>query len=252
MTGTPREPRSPRATRLPDLPAGGFSARLDRTRAALVDDSGADVSCGECTACCTTSHFVHVRPDETGTLARIPRELLFAAPGLPPGNVLLGYDKHGRCPMLVADGCSIYEHRPLTCRNYDCRVFAAAGIAADQQAITLRARRWKFDYPARDDRDRHASVRAAAAFLRTHAGEFPAAAALRDPVHVAILAVKVYEVFAGGSPGEPGAAAGESGAASDVPGAAADASGAAADARLVKAVLAAGERFEARRDAVSA
>ena len=222
----PSKPESRRTTRLPDLPAGGFSAWLRRTRIALVDESGADVACGECIACCTTSHFVHVRPDETDALAHIPRELLFAAPGLPPGNVLLGYDKNGRCPMVTGDGCSIYEHRPLTCRNYDCRVFAAAGIAADQQAITQRTRRWKFAYPAQDDRDRHASVRAAAAFLQAHAGSFPAEAALRDPMHVAILAVKVCEVFAGG----------------DAPGA----SGAASDAQIVKAVLEAGERFETR------
>ena len=222
----PSEPHSPHTTRLPDLPAGGFSAWLRRTRIALVDESGADVPCGECIACCTTSHFVHVRPDEADALAHIPRELLFAAPGLPRGNVLLGYDENGRCPMVAGDGCSIYEHRPLTCRNYDCRVFAAAGIAADQQAITQRSRRWKFGYPAQDDRDRHASVRAAAAFLQAHAGSFPAAAALRDPMHVAIFAVKVCEVFAG----------------SDAPGT----SGVAADGEIVKAVLEAGERFEAR------
>jgi hypothetical protein len=225
----PSKPHSPHTTRLPDLPAGGLSAWLRRTRIALADESGADVSCGECTACCTTSHFVHVRPDETDALAHIPRELLFAAPGLPRRNVLLGYEENGRCPMVTSDGCSIYEHRPLTCRNYDCRVFAAAGIAADQQAITQRTRRWKFAYPAQDDRDRHASVRAAAAFLQAHAGSFPAAAALRDPMHVAILAVKVCEVFAGG----------------DAPGA----SGVASDGEIVKAVLEAGERFEARRGA---
>ena len=224
-------PRKPQSPRTPELPAGGFSEWLCRTRSALVDESGADVPCGGCSACCTTSHFVHVRPDETDTLAHIPHELLFPAPGLPRGNVLLGYDKAGRCPMLTGDLCSIYEQRPLTCRNYDCRVFAAAGIAADQQAITLRTRRWKFGYAAQDDRDRHASVRAAAAFLQTHTGSFPAAAALRDPMHVAILAVKVCDVFAGG--GAPGA------------------SGGALDAEIVKAVMKAGARFEARRDAGS-
>ncbi len=71
-----------------DLPAGGFSSWLRRTRVALLEEDGADVPCGECSACCTTSHFVHVRPEETQTLARIPRELLFPAPGLPDGNVL--------------------------------------------------------------------------------------------------------------------------------------------------------------------
>lgn len=71
-----------------DLPAGGFSSWLRRTRVALLEEDGADVPCGECSACCTTSHFVHVRPEETQTLARISRELLFPAPGLPDGNVL--------------------------------------------------------------------------------------------------------------------------------------------------------------------
>ena len=28
-------------------------------------------------------------------------------------------------------GCSIYDHRPRTCRTFDCRVFAAAGVAVD-------------------------------------------------------------------------------------------------------------------------
>ena len=80
-----------------DLPAGGFSSWLRCTRVALIEGDQADVPCGECCACCKTSHFVHIGPDETETLARIPRELLFPAPGLPAGNVLLGYDEQGLC-----------------------------------------------------------------------------------------------------------------------------------------------------------
>ena len=124
-----------------DLPAGEFSSWLRRTRSALVEESGADVPCGECNACCRSSYFIHIRPEETRTLSRIPKKLLFPAPGLPKGNVLLGYDEHGRCPMLIDDKCSIYEHRPQTCRNYDCRIFSAAGIAAgddDKALITQR------------------------------------------------------------------------------------------------------------------
>lgn len=150
-----------------DLPAGGFSPWLRRIRVGLVEEDGADVPCGECSACCTTSHFVHVRPEETQTLARIPQELLFPAPALPAGNVLLGYDEQGRCPMLTDGWCSIYEHRPLTCRTYDCRVFAAAGITADSDLITGQARRWKFRHPTQDDRDQHAAVRPAARFVRS-------------------------------------------------------------------------------------
>jgi len=214
-----------------DLPAGGFSCWLRRTLVALAEEGEADVPCGECSACCTTSHFVHVGPEETQTLARIPRELLFPAPGLPAGNVLMGYDEHGRCPMLTGGRCSIYEQRPLTCRTYDCRVFAAAGIAADSDPITRQARRWRFSHPTRDDRDQHAAVRAAARFVRERAECFPGGAAPRDPVHVALLAIDAYGVFL-----ERG----------DEPGATAQAS---SDLDVARAVMEVNERFAAARAA---
>ena len=137
------------------LPAGPLSAWLDGMQRALRDGDAADVPCGDCTACCTSSQFVHIAPDETDTLASIPVALLFPAPGAPPGHVVLGYDEHGRCPMLVDARCSIYEHRPRTCRTYDCRIFAATGVEVDEPALVdigRRARRWRFDVTAASDR----------------------------------------------------------------------------------------------------
>ena len=67
---------------------------------ALRGEQASDVPCDGCTACCTSSQFVHIGPDETDTLAHIPAALLFPAPRLPDGHVLLGYDEHGHCPML--------------------------------------------------------------------------------------------------------------------------------------------------------
>jgi Fe-S-cluster containining protein len=212
-----------------DLPAGRFSTWLRRTRDAQVDDSGADVPCGECIACCRSSYFIHVAPEESQTLARIPGELLFPATGLPKGNVVLGYDENGRCPMLQDDACSIYEHRPLTCRTYDCRVFAAAGIEADRAEIAQRARCWKFSYAAEEDREQHAAVQAAARFLREHADCFPGEGAPDDPTQVALLAIKVYEVFL------------EHGEESDKAGRASS------DAGVARAVVEANEKFEAGR-----
>lgn len=217
-----------------DLPAGGFATWLRHTRAALMGDGGADVPCGECSACCTTSHFVHVGPDETQTLVRIPGELLFPAPGLPAGTLLLGYDELGCCPMLTGGRCSIYEHRPPTCRTYDCRVFAAAGIAADRDQITRQTRRWRFSHPTQDDRDQHAAVRAAASFVRERAECFPVDAGPRDPVRVALLAVKVHDVFL-----EPGEETGATARASS-------------DLAVARAVREANERFEAARAAAQA
>ena len=68
--------------------------------------------------------------------------------------------------------CSIYEHRPRTCRTYDCRVFPAAGIDADDDkpAIATRARRWRFEHPDEVDRVEHEAVQAAAAYVAERDG----------------------------------------------------------------------------------
>jgi Fe-S-cluster containining protein len=215
-----------------ELPAGGFSAWLRRTRRVLADEGGADVPCGECIACCRSSLFIHIRPEETRTLGRIPGELLFPAPGLPKGTVLLGYDEHGRCPMLMDGRCSIYEDRPLTCRSYDCRVFSAAGVVAgdDKALIAERARRWRFSHPTNQDRDEHLAVQAAARFLKEHAECFPAGVVPGDTTQLAILALEVGDVFA--------RHADESGRTGRAP----------SDRDVAKAVVEAREKFQAGSD----
>jgi hypothetical protein len=132
--------------------------------------------------------------------------------------------------MLQGDACSIYEDRPLTCRAYDCRVFAAAGIAADRGAITRQARRWTFVHPRQEDRDQHAAVQAAARFVQEHAECFPGGAVPEDPAQVAIVALKVCEVFL--ERGEEPAAAGSARALPET----------------ARAVVQAARQFEARRD----
>ena len=137
-----------------DREAGAFGAWLDATRATIRGAGEATVPCDGCTACCESGQFVHVDPDERDALAVIPAALLFPAPGLPPGHLLLGYDEHGRCPMLVDGRCSIYASRPRACRTYDCRVFAASGVTPDHQpAIAARVAEWRFTFtgPADDD-----------------------------------------------------------------------------------------------------
>jgi hypothetical protein len=151
-----------------ELAAGDFSAWLTAMQRALRGDGESVVPCDGCTACCTSSQFVHIGPDETDTIAHIPPALLFPAPRMPDGHVVMGYDERGHCPMLVDDRCSIYEHRPRTCRTYDCRVFPATGLdVADdgKDLIAHRARRWRFSFPTAADRTRHLAVRAVAASL---------------------------------------------------------------------------------------
>src|SRR4051794_37683655 len=72
--------------------AGDLTTWLTQIDGVLRDGDEADVPCGECTACCTSSQFVHIEPDELDTLAHVPKALRFPAPGRPPGHVVLGYD----------------------------------------------------------------------------------------------------------------------------------------------------------------
>ena len=180
------------------LAAGEFGNWITDMQLALRGEQDATVPCGDCTACCTSSQFVHIAPDETETLARIPDALHFAAPRMPRGHVLLGYDERGHCPMLVDGACSIYEHRPRTCRTYDCRVFPAAGVEDDdesKQRITLRARRWRFDYATPNDETRHAAVVAAATYLQEQAEGLDERDRPMTTTQLAVLAVEIHDLF---------------------------------------------------------
>ena len=172
-----------------ELDAGDFSSWLAEMRAALRGERASDVPCGECTACCTSSQFVHIGPDEADTLAHVPSELLFPAPGMPRGHVVLGYDERGHCPMLVDGVCSIYEHRPRTCRTYDCRIFPATGVPvdADKPLIAGQAARWRFGFPTPADRTALAAVQSTAASL---SAENPG-----NPRAVAVRAVELHEAY---------------------------------------------------------
>jgi uncharacterized protein len=177
------------------LPAGNFSDWLHAMRDALGSRGGMDVACGECRGCCVSAMYVKVRPHETDALAAIGEAQL--EPGMHEGNRLLGHREDGTCRMLQQGDCSIYAHRPETCRAYDCRVFAAAGMSAGpgKPVINARVARWRFQYPTTRDQDEQRAVTAAAAYLRQHPVRFPDGHVPSRPTEIAVLAVKAYEAF---------------------------------------------------------
>jgi Fe-S-cluster containining protein len=181
------------------IPAGDFSAWFHGTEASLQSgNSGADVPCGACRGCCRSSMFIHIKPEETQTLRRIPRTLLFPAPGRPKGHVLMGYNDKGHCPMLIDNQCSIYEDRPQTCRGYDCRIFTATGISVDQQTqpeIAQRVKEWVFNFESKESREEDRILKDAAAFLELNRELFPPWSIPNNPVQLAVLAVKIYRLF---------------------------------------------------------
>ncbi len=178
--------------------AGLFGAWLAEFRASLRGDGGTDVPCGDCVGCCVSSYHIPLRLGDKAALAKIPADLLFTVPGQPHGHAMMGYRSDGTCHMLNAGKCTIYQDRPQTCRDYDCRVFAAAGIDAggpEKHIINRRVREWRFTYETDDERAMHRAVLAAAAFIRHKKSSFPNERAPTAPTGIAVLAVKSYRVF---------------------------------------------------------
>ena len=180
------------------LNAGNFSQWINETLSSQKGSRVADVPCGDCTACCRSSQFIHIKPDEVQTLERIPKNLLFPAPNLPNGNVLMGYNNKGECPMFIGNKCSIYSDRPRTCRTYDCRLFAATKVELDaeaQSSIREQARKWKFEYPSKVDSSLQAAVIAAADFITKNRDSFPPKSLPNHPAVLANLALKAHGIF---------------------------------------------------------
>lgn len=175
--------------------AGPFGSWLAQFRESLRGNQGSEVPCGDCTGCCISAYSVQLRPQDERALARICAELLMQVPGFPRGHLTMAPRPDGVCQMLNAGKCSIYEDRPQTCLDYDCRIFTAAGVEAGKPVIDRRVREWRFTYPTAQDRQAHDAVLAAASFIRHKRESFPANRAPTAPTGIAVLAVKSYRVF---------------------------------------------------------
>jgi hypothetical protein len=181
------------------IPTAPFGAWLRALEASGRTGADMEVECGSCRGCCTSSYFIPIGPGESRALARIPKRLLFPAPG--KRGYLLGYDERGHCPMFRNDACIIYADRPQACRAYDCRVFAATGFREDgKPAVAGQGERWRFAFPDPEDARLFAAVQAAARFLREHGAEFPAGFLPSQPTQLAALAIRVHAVFLGKNP----------------------------------------------------
>lgn len=181
------------------IDAGSFGVWLRAVREALRSNRGMDVPCGDCVGCCTSGYSILLRPHDVA-LDVVPVRFQSSVPGLYYPHMQMKPDDNGHCPMFSAHGCggtcSIYTQRPQTCLDYDCRIFTAAGIeAGDRPVINQRVRAWRFIYESHAEREAETAIRAAASFVTTHAALFPAGWAPNNPSGLAVLAVKVYELF---------------------------------------------------------
>jgi Fe-S-cluster containining protein len=196
-------PINPIQIPLQSVDAGEFGQWLLGSDATQVNGADADVPCGTCNGCCKSFYFIHITPDDKKALKAIPEPLLFAAPGLPEGHFVMGYNKHGHCPMLIDDRCSIYFERPQTCRAYDCRIFSAAGMEpgeTDKALVSERTQHWAFSYASEKNRQQHAAVQTAAAWLRSAQqdtnSKLPEGFIPSNSTQLAVLALQIHSLFA--------------------------------------------------------
>ena len=89
------------------------------------DEPLENVPCGNCTLCCEKlSPFL--MPEEVAS-GLYPLSLIQPSPAEMLANLNIGpivslyRKKEGGCGMFVNGKCSIYEYRPMACRQFDCR-----------------------------------------------------------------------------------------------------------------------------------
>ena len=183
------------------IDAGDFCDWLESFIQTMKGTGGGSVPCGDCVACCTSSKFILIRPTDIEALQSIPREIMFPAPGLSKGYFLLGYDENGYCPMFKNGKCSIYDIRPETCRQYDCRVLAAAGASIDNESssIAKRITMWSFSYTKFESKELSKAVKLAMVFLKKNVHLFPPGFLPESEPQIAAMAIRVHGEFIGHS-----------------------------------------------------
>lgn len=178
------------------LDAGDFLGWMHDTLASFSSGMGNAVACGDCRACCRAGYFIPVRHDEHSTRRAIPTRLLVAPiGGQEQGSRLIATRRSGDCALLLDGDCSIYAQRPQACRDYDCRLFAAAGISSGVERVDLRVRRWRFAYPTAESRLAHQATRAVARFMLNNTEAFPGGRVPTRPADVAVAALKAHRVL---------------------------------------------------------
>jgi Fe-S-cluster containining protein len=114
------------------------------------------VPCGSCNACCRAPNMqVALSPEEAARFGGVLGEILDYPPngevrwGEPLDHVPHKIGTHylpkkddGSCVYLIDDRCSIYETRPQSCRNYDCREGLLSGLPHTDNIMREAMKEW--------------------------------------------------------------------------------------------------------------
>jgi uncharacterized protein len=164
-------------------------------RGVLKGEQTADVPCDGCVGCCVSSYAIALRPADKAALDAVPSRFLRMS--IAGGPALMGFRSDGSCPLLESGRCTIYTDRPQTCRDYDCRIYAATGLLPDGERPVIRERvlEWCFEFATAEEAAQRDALVRAARFIREHAALFPPAARAVSSAGAAVLAVKCWPLF---------------------------------------------------------
>jgi len=71
-----------------------------------------DVPCNGCTACCRGERVILAHGiDDPSKYWWVPSDL----------GMVLAHKPNGECVYLTASGCTIHDHAPYACQQFDCR-----------------------------------------------------------------------------------------------------------------------------------
>jgi len=102
-----------------------FHIKTINLTAVTTNEAIEDVPCGTCTRCCELL-APNLTPEEVTSglyplsLVNPSDEQLKNNPNIGPIVTIFKKDGGG-CNMFVDGKCSIYEYRPIACRQFDCR-----------------------------------------------------------------------------------------------------------------------------------
>lgn len=93
------------------------------------------VPCGDCFQCCTGFDAIYMQPEDNNRLYLLQRHP-------ESGRLALQHQENGDCIYLDRSNpgasCTIHDHRPLRCRQFDCRAFLQLSKAKRRQYLRKR------------------------------------------------------------------------------------------------------------------
>lgn len=90
----------------------------------------APINCDGCTACCCVD-WVELHPEDESSQYQTT---------LVDGKSVLQHAEDGRC-IYLKEGCTIYDHRPLECRTFNCTTAVRLGIPVDRTIVEAALKR---------------------------------------------------------------------------------------------------------------